>query len=619
MIAMKSSNRRQKLNLLVGLTCFAFQQTTAIAQAPAVTTRSNNSFDSVGHQVQLGLPTVAHSTSANDPFPGSPWDRQPQPAFANPIASTNPAYQPGYNATATGFQSANGLQNNVPTRSPQFIEQPFTGTRSSNQNYEALPAQSPTLGQPAATPGSSQPPFEINAPLSSIQQPSAFRMASNAQQIEAAVSQPSNNFQHQNWNTVPPHGIALNNQYSIAQPSTTNAHSTNAPALQSTQPVNQQVVPASQQSTSVENSKVVAKVASNSQPTNQSLEANHRKVVAQQVSQRLLATSDRKGPAPKPIEPPRGWNAIHEELVTHYRNCDELLRRGAIQSAREESLTGLRALCRALDSRESDRYSETALDRAMTALYEERDFYGSHSATPGDSMIAGHSTPVLKNQTLSNVAPLVAAQHYRAYARYQLVCASQGLSWAADLCYALGKTYEAQAESETTLATMYREQAIACYQAALTIKNNHGEAANQLGYSLLKVDRPSEAQIALATAVSVSPSPQAWKNLAEVYRRNGDLQNANQAVQQAVALESNIPKMNNGKPMPEVVELQPEQFAQLSPNLMSSSNPNWSPNVNQYANAATLNRSVQVAPAITAPTEPQVKTSKLDAIKNFFR
>jgi len=274
--------------------------------------------------------------------------------------------------------------------------------------------------------------------------------------------------------------------------------------------------------------------------------------------------------APLPVEPPAGWKNVEKDLREHLTKCDELLRRNATLSAREEILMGMRILFRALDLRSGDWISEPAFDQALAAFAEESDFHQSlrnpNHAQSTARIVSGHATQALKQVDLVGVSPELASQHYRAYARQQLVKASQGHPWASDLLYAFGKTYERRAESANEDGFMFHNQAIACYSAALDVSPNHTDGANQLGYTLMKLDRMDEAHAILSQATQTHPSADAWKNLAELYRRRGQLDQAALAVQQATAL--GMPTVPNK--VPEVYQVDPQTFVGLSPNQFMS-------------------------------------------------
>jgi tetratricopeptide (TPR) repeat protein len=293
-----------------------------------------------------------------------------------------------------------------------------------------------------------------------------------------------------------------------------------------------------------------------------------RMQTAGRISAELLDAS--RGPlakSPLPIEPPTGWKTIEDNLKQHLANCDDLLRRGAILSAREEVLIGMRSLFRSIDLRGGTWTSEPAMDQALAAFAEESDFYRSNS-TPGagqntERIISGHKTNALKQTQLHLVSPDLAAQHYRAYAKQQWLIAAQGHPWTADLLYAYGKTLEREADQNPNESQMRRSQAVVCYQAAMEVNPRNADNANQLGFALLQLDRVDEAHVALNHSIRVNPKAETWKNLAEVYRRRGEADQVAYAQRNVQILKQNVvPEMVG---VPEVIEVDPKTFASVSP------------------------------------------------------
>ncbi|MFM7926660.1 MAG: hypothetical protein ACKO9Q_03020, partial [Pirellula sp.] len=90
--------------------------------------------------------------------------------------------------------------------------------------------------------------------------------------------------------------------------------------------------------------------------------------------------------------------------------------------------------------------------------------------------------------------------------------------WAADLLYALGKTYERELEFAPKQQEVLREQSLGSYQAAIRIAPSRGYIANQLGYNFLHIGSLDEAAKALQQAIDAGPTPYSWRNLAELYR-----------------------------------------------------------------------------------------------------
>jgi tetratricopeptide (TPR) repeat protein len=301
---------------------------------------------------------------------------------------------------------------------------------------------------------------------------------------------------------------------------------------------------------------------------NSSGTAGSREKLAAQISREIMVNANMPAAeSPKQLESPPGWQALETDLRFRLKRCDELLRRGATRSGRQEAVAAIRSLLRALDLRRGDWISEPAFDAAMTALKEERHFslpITSIGQAPSTAAIVeGHQTPVLKNTSLDGVSPELASQYYRAYARDRLTVAADDHEWAADVYYALGKTFEKQASEEPSQSVLLRGQAVVCYQAALSVTPSHADAATQLSYVLLQLDRSSEAEEVLAASLELRNSPHDWRNLVEVYRRQGNETGQQWALEQlAIAQQISGPTMSN---IPRIQQISPTEFVQISP------------------------------------------------------
>jgi Flp pilus assembly protein TadD len=202
------------------------------------------------------------------------------------------------------------------------------------------------------------------------------------------------------------------------------------------------------------------------------------------------------------------------------------------------------------------------MERARIALEESVDLEQA-SPTKLSSVLAGHSTPLLRQASSERLSVAVAAQHYRALARIEWVTAAGGHPWGADLLYALGRTYDRQAEQEPARQRSLHQQSLVCYEAAAQIAPTRHFVTCQLGTSLLKMERTSEALEAFRASLTSAPTAEAWNGLAESYRRLGDIPNADAARQQAMALAER--KKSYSPAQPEIVQVTPEEFARFSP------------------------------------------------------
>jgi hypothetical protein len=306
------------------------------------------------------------------------------------------------------------------------------------------------------------------------------------------------------------------------------------------------------------------------QPQNREAEPAPRKILASLVSSQIMDSrpgTEAGTRAVAPVDAPPGWQATGEKLSQQIDHCQQLLNRKAYYSAREEAETAMLHLVRVLDLMSNSYSSEPAWHAAGQAMQEAEDFSTMQRLTSDSDflrrIILSHQTPVLKDVDATSLAPLTAAQHYRQYAELKMTDAAQGHPWAAEVIYALGRTYQAQADAaEDETQHTLRWKAVTLYRGARLIAPANAVAANQLGYVLLQMDRPLDAREAVVASLNTSPSLAAYENLVEASRRLGDAATAQWAASQALALRAAQPQPS---PIPDVVEVDPRTFAAFSP------------------------------------------------------
>ena len=303
-----------------------------------------------------------------------------------------------------------------------------------------------------------------------------------------------------------------------------------------------------------------------SEPVNDEIQMK-RLALAQRVSHELLSTQsapNARAKAPEALESLPGWQSVERELRQRLERCDSLLKRGVVLSAREEVSQGLLRLYRNMDMHRGSLFSETAFEKAMVAFREEADFQRAVVSRSGvQAIVDTHSTEALKGRPLENTSPEMAASHYRWYARYQLIAASDSHPWSADLLYAFGRTLEKDSELNPTRSNILKNQAVVCYQAAMQIAPSQSDISNQLGFALIHLDRMDDAYNALSASLQQKPTANAWNNLAELFRQRGANADAEYALQQAAALNNGSPKYSAENP--EITEVDPTVFAKYSP------------------------------------------------------
>ena len=300
-----------------------------------------------------------------------------------------------------------------------------------------------------------------------------------------------------------------------------------------------------------------------------------------------------------PIDTPPGWQAVADRLSQHIGRCEALLNRNAYFSARSEAESAILYLVRVLDLMDNRYASEPAWLAAQQALREADDFVGQQRLSTDRSLLRrivdSHETPILKNGDLSTVAPMAAAQHYHIYALDLMLQATQRHPWACEALYALGRTYQAQAETEQgAKAEPFRSRAAVYYRGAHNIDPNNPLASNQLGYLMLQMDRPADAQQALIASIQAEPSAANLQNLAEASRRLGDRKLQNWAETNLAAIPS-VPVPTHQIPV--VMELDPKVFAAISPRASGPSTVVNNSVANGQAHAAATSAGYRTAAA----------------------
>jgi hypothetical protein len=337
-----------------------------------------------------------------------------------------------------------------------------------------------------------------------------------------------------------------------------------------------------------------------------------------------LSSANRPSLEPmRAVEPPPGWNAVEKRIREQLERCDAMLRRGAIFSARQTCWQALEELCRVLDLHRPEGKRAEALRRAMVAMREEEDFYRYSSLQNSRSDLISnlswsHETPVirewLKQQASSNtsqdvqqISPLIAAQHYRSYAREQLIAACDRHPWAADLLYALGKTLEKQAWEDSSRSALIQQHAEIIYQAALETNPKQYLAATQLGYVLLQLDRPQEARDILAYSVNGLPTTAGYQNLREACSRLNDQQGMAWSTSKWAELRAREAADSADIPF---TEIDSRQFAAISAQDMEVTRFN-----NSKSGAEAINSAQQSSqsPSVASPATQTAKRGWLPA------
>lgn len=246
----------------------------------------------------------------------------------------------------------------------------------------------------------------------------------------------------------------------------------------------------------------------------------------------------------------------------------DLAARGAIHSAQAELIQVLKLISSALDAEHNTQQHTETLFAGLTALREADDFAPTDSLEPDhfdlELLIAKHKTNVLKKQKKPQMSRLLALEQYYTFARDRLARAVGRNRAAADAFYGLARAHSTLAVRGTIQNRLSGQKAILLHQVALAANPRHHRAANELGVLLVGFQQWQQAETAFVRSLSVSPTAEAWHNLATVYDRLGKSEAARRARDQFQATRSKsgghgVPVASSGSVSIRWVE--PDEFA----------------------------------------------------------
>lgn len=210
-----------------------------------------------------------------------------------------------------------------------------------------------------------------------------------------------------------------------------------------------------------------------------------------------------------------------------------MAQRGMLFAARAEFIKSLQLVAQALDIQTRSDAHAAALESALAALEEVRDF-ASHTGRPGTGKISEiastHRTPLVKSLTVKEVlSPVVAQQMYLGFAQAQLVTAAGGQVVSSKTLYRLGRVESLLATHDGDSQALHAPQAMVFFQSALATDGGNYLAANELAVLLTRYGQLAEARQLLLHSITVHPHVEAWHNLAAVHHRLGETDLAQRA------------------------------------------------------------------------------------------
>ncbi len=233
-----------------------------------------------------------------------------------------------------------------------------------------------------------------------------------------------------------------------------------------------------------------------------------------------------------------GMRAASQRSIQMANQAASMVQRGMLFCAKSELIKALTLLTQAWDIQEGTTTHSAALSAGLTALQEARDFVSADGREPVKvATVASTHRTQLPTRLPAEISPLVAQQHYLAYAQAELTFAASSLPAAAEILYRLGRVQTAIAAHDADSASLNWPQTIVFHQAALATDANHWLAANELGVIYARYGRLPEAKQLLVRSVSVHPNREGWQNLSVIHRRLGEADLAQRADAERQLLE----------------------------------------------------------------------------------
>jgi tetratricopeptide (TPR) repeat protein len=205
------------------------------------------------------------------------------------------------------------------------------------------------------------------------------------------------------------------------------------------------------------------------------------------------------------------------------RYAFSLVDRGAYYSAAAEFRAVLALCALEADERAGSDKHRLSLRDGLVALDEADDFVRHHSDldVPVNvrSIASAHRTPTVKNFTGTRVSPYEALDSYFTFAEERLVFGSAGKRQASLALYGLGRTHSLFGSNES----LADAKAMLLNRAALAVEPDNYLAADNLGALFAKHGHLDEAERVLRYSLQTVPHPEGWKELANVFSRQGNM------------------------------------------------------------------------------------------------
>lgn len=215
----------------------------------------------------------------------------------------------------------------------------------------------------------------------------------------------------------------------------------------------------------------------------------------------------------------------------------ELIQRRAPYSARARFVEALRTISRSIDDQTQSNRHAAALRRGLTAYDEAADFFPAANRPDEEvnlsAIVSGHSTSILRGADTDELTPERCLREYLSYAEQEFTAALASEQVGSRALYGIARLETAPGAITSSNRQVRTRRALTLHQVAMIVDSDNYAAANELGVLLARYGRLEEAKLAFRHCVRLSPQPTAWKNLANVHRQLGQIEEARLAQAEA--------------------------------------------------------------------------------------
>ena len=302
--------------------------------------------------------------------------------------------------------------------------------------------------------------------------------------------------------------------------------------------------------------------------------------------------------------------SVRQKIQQHLSYGHALAKKGSTYSATSEFMQGLKLISQYWDQHAGTTEYSRALERGFVALKEAEDFVVKESDarhfTNPKTLIKAHRSKVISAEKSKDLPAIDVLRRYMKFSQTNLIDGCGGTLLASELYYALGKLH-------LTLSNFNRDRevnkirAIVLFRTALAANPKNGLAANELAVILVQNGHWETAKRLLTSSLRESPTPVAWKNLAQIHNNLNEPELAQFAMEEFQRISQTPTQQRN------VQWVSPEYFRQSQPEFYQQQMASQGRAMNQTQGPPQTGRGYQ------APQKTANKPRLIDRVKGLFR